>query len=99
MDVIDSTALRAHPELDFFIADLSKVRDISENPIPIDPERAFRDAMLDAGITPPDYLEPDGEIHRFHVEGDKRGTKNGWYLLHLDEVPAGHFGCHKRELS
>ncbi|KZZ58849.1 hypothetical protein A3762_06660 [Oleiphilus sp. HI0125] len=26
--------------------------------------------------------EPDGQIHRVHIAGDKRGTKNGYYVLH-----------------
>lgn len=37
----------------------------------------------------------DGSLHRVHVNGDKRGTRNGWYLLHLDGVPAGAFGSWK----
>ena len=53
---------------------------------------AFRDAMHGAGIAPPDRIEPDGLLHRFHVEGDRAGSLNGWYLLHLDGRPAGGFG-------
>lgn len=35
----------------------------------------------------------DGKPHHFHVPGDKRSEKNGWYSLHLDEDPAwGSFG-------
>lgn len=51
----------------------------------------FRAAMLAAGLTPPDAIHADGRIHRF-LEGDKRGNKNGWYVLHLDRRPAGAFG-------
>lgn len=57
-----------------------------------DPIDAFRDAMADGGVPPPDHINPDGRLHRFHVEGDKCGSHNGWYLLHLDKVPAGAFG-------
>lgn len=53
---------------------------------------AFRNAMLDAGLTPPDAIHADGRMHRFHVEGDKRGSKNGWYVLHIDRRPSGAFG-------
>lgn len=37
-------------------------------------------------------------IERFHVEGDKPGSKNGWYVLHTDFPPVGLFGCHKRNI-
>lgn len=56
---------------------------------------AFRDAMHGAGITPPDRIEPDGALHRFHVEGDRAASLNGWYLLHLDGRAAGAFGSWK----
>lgn len=58
----------------------------------------FRTAMLDAGLTPPDVIEADGQLHRFHVEGDKRGSRNGWYALHLDGRAAGVFGSWKTGL-
>lgn len=51
----------------------------------------FKSAMLDAGINTQDRIIPDGKLHRFHVEGDKSGTKNGAYILHLDGKPAGFF--------
>lgn len=38
---------------------------------------------------------PDGEIHRFYVPGDKPGTKNGWYILFLEGIPAGVYGTWK----
>ncbi|OJZ21176.1 MAG: hypothetical protein BGP21_10730 [Thiobacillus sp. 65-29] len=34
----------------------------------------------------------DGRIHRYRVEGDKPGSKNGWYALHLDPIPHGAVG-------
>lgn len=58
----------------------------------------FRTAMLDAGLTPPDVIEADGQLHRFHVEGDKGGSRNGWYALHLDGRAAGVFGSWKTGL-
>ena len=58
----------------------------------------FRTAMLDAVLTPPDVIEADGQLHRFHVEGDKRGSRNGWYALHLDGRAAGVFGSWKTGL-
>ena len=58
----------------------------------------FRTAMLDAGLTPPEAIEADGQLHRFHVEGDKGGSRNGWYALHLDGRAAGVFGSWKTGL-
>ena len=58
----------------------------------------FRAAMRDAGITPPDMIDADGQLHRFHVEGDKAGSKNGYYVLHLDGRAAGGFGSWKTGL-
>lgn len=59
----------------------------------------FRTAMLDAGLACRGEIIPDGKLHRLHIEGDKRGTRNGWYVLHLDGVPAGAFGSWKLGLS
>ncbi len=49
----------------------------------------FQAAMLDQGITPPDTLVGDSVLHRFYVEGDRKGTLNGAYTLHLDAWPSG----------
>jgi len=60
-----------------------------------DPVSAFQSAMADAGLVCPDFLNGDGNLHRFRVEGDKNGSKNGWYTLHLDGLPSGAFGSWK----
>lgn len=49
----------------------------------------FQAAMLNHGINPPPNLIGDSALHRFHVEGDKRGTLNGAYILHCDNKPSG----------
>ncbi|KPU60343.1 toprim domain protein [Pseudomonas fluorescens] len=55
----------------------------------------FRDA-LQAVFGPLDWLPtPDGAIHRFHVPGDKPGTRNGWYVLFVDDIACGVFGSWK----
>ncbi len=66
-----------------------------------DVQALFLDAMRDAGITPPNPAEivGDGALHRFHIDGDKRGTRNGWAVLHLDGVPSGAFGSWKAGFS
>lgn len=56
----------------------------------------FRQAMESYDLHFKDELVGDGRIHRIHIEGDKPGSRNGWYLLHLDGKPAGVFGCKKR---
>lgn len=60
------------------------------------PETQLRDAMLAAGLNPPDEIHFDGKIHRFR-SGTKgspgHGDKPGWYLVFGDGIPAGRFGC------
>jgi putative DNA primase/helicase len=51
----------------------------------------FRAAMTSAGMVTRDPIIADGTLHRVYVEGDKSGTKNGAYVLHLDGNPAGYF--------
>jgi putative DNA primase/helicase len=55
----------------------------------------FRDAMTAAGVPYSGTIEADGVRHRFQVDTDKRGKKNGWLILHLDGKPAGAFGTWK----
>lgn len=57
-----------------------------------DPIEQFRTAILAAGLTSPDEINPDGQLHRFSTNG-RRGDDSGWYVLHLDGLPAGAFGC------
>jgi len=63
----------------------------------------FESAMRSAGIVP---VFPrgggievgptaDGNPRRFHVDGDSKGTRNGWYILFADGIPAGEFGSWK----
>ncbi|WP_197023817.1 DUF3987 domain-containing protein [Microbulbifer sp. HZ11] len=61
------------------------------------PTDDFRQAMLAAGLEPPDHINADGELHRFGMNGDT-GTPC-WYSLHIDDNPAGAFGCHKRDIN
>lgn len=83
------------------MADLSKVLGGPWSPPPekriAPPEEQLRDAMLSAGLEPPDELLLDGKIHRFKSgtkgSGSHGGDKPGWYLIFGDGVPAGRFGC------
>jgi len=56
----------------------------------------FRRAMADEEIIVSGDIDADGKIHRTYVDGDAKGSKNAWFILHLDEHPAGAFGCNKR---
>lgn len=58
----------------------------------------FRDAMAGAGLTPPEQIEADGQLHRFSSNG-RRGDMAGWYCLHADDNPAGIFGCWRQGFS
>lgn len=59
------------------------------------PEDQLRDAMLGAGLEPPDEIYLDGKLHRFR-SGTKgkggHGDKTGWYVCFSDGIPAGRFG-------
>lgn len=51
----------------------------------------FRSAMADAGIITDDPIIPDGLLHRIHIEGHSRGSRNGCYILHVDIRVNGWF--------
>ena len=53
-------------------------------------------AMRSAGIATKADIIADGMVRRFHVEGDRPGSKNGWYILHIDDAPYGEFSTWKR---
>ena len=60
------------------------------------PDVQLREAILNAGLLPPEDLLIDGKLHRFR-SGTKgkpgHGDKPGWYLVFPDGIPAGRFGC------
>jgi len=60
---------------------------------------SFRNTMLQTGIINDNEIIPDGVLHRFHINGDKRASKNGWYVLYLDGFPSGVFGNWKSSIS
>ena len=55
----------------------------------------FREAMAAVGIVCAGDIIADGKIHRFHVEDDKPGKRNGWYCFFGDSIPAGSYGSWK----
>ncbi len=58
----------------------------------------FRDAIISKGITPPKTIIADGELHRFSTNGKPSDT-SGWYIFHLDGIPAGSFGDWRKGIS
>jgi putative DNA primase/helicase len=57
----------------------------------------FLDFMRCEGVEPQDSARfcqeiTSGEVIRFDCVGEKRGRKNGWAKLYLDDRPAGAFG-------
>jgi len=58
-------------------------------------EDDFKNAITYAGLATKDTIVADGRIHRFHVNGDKAGSKNGWYVLYSDNISVGSFGSWK----
>jgi len=61
----------------------------------------FLEVMASNGLVPymPLDIEITGEIKRFRVEGDKLGSKNGWYILFNDGFLCGSFGNWKTGLT
>lgn len=59
----------------------------------------FRDEMLNSGIIPPKQIIGGGRLYRFHIEGDKHHSKNGWYVFYEDSNPSGAFGSWKSGIN
>ncbi len=61
------------------------------DPVIAPPEVQFRDAMLEAGIQPPDEIILDGQIRRFRTD-NKRTDRSGWYVGYADGICTMIFG-------
>ncbi len=59
------------------------------------PQSDFKAAMDAAGLQMKEIIIPDGKLYRAHIEGDRPGSKNGWYVLYGEGLPAGSFGSWK----
>lgn len=59
---------------------------------PFEAEEAFRTKLREAGLVPPDGLRADGKLVRIDVDGKKPGKRDGFYVFHLDGIPAGAYG-------
>ena len=53
----------------------------------------LRNYASKVGVTLPEIIVDSGEIQRFHVRGEKRGSSNGWYIFNsTHNVCRGVFG-------
>ena len=59
---------------------------------------AFQSAIGDAGLGVVDVV-PDTQLHRFYVDSDRAGSKNGWYVFYPHGVASGAFGSWKTGTS
>jgi phage/plasmid primase-like uncharacterized protein len=82
------------------MADLSNILGGPWSPPPekivSSPEEQLINAIISAGLEPPDRVVFDGKLHRFKTGtkgSSKGGDKSGWYVVFGDGVPAGRFGC------
>ena len=56
-------------------------------------EVQFKAAMEGSGLTPPNQIILDGEIHRFKADATKKGfDRSGWYVGFSDGIPSGAYG-------
>lgn len=53
--------------------------------------QCFQDSMQQSGIVLDGEITADGLLHRAHILGQKPGSLNGAYVLHLDGKPAGYW--------
>jgi len=58
-------------------------------------EQLFRKAMADKGIETKDTIICDMRLHRFYIDGDKVGSKNGWYIVYPNRPVMGVLGSWK----
>ena len=56
------------------------------------PQFQLYDEIVASGLTPPDNIIMDGELHRFSSNGNKKDLA-GWYVAHDGQIPAAAFGC------
>lgn len=61
-------------------------------------ERQLLSYMAKLGVSPASYerLQFDGELHRYDIDEDKRGSNNGAYRIYTDGIPAGFVQDWKR---
>jgi putative DNA primase/helicase len=72
---------------------------VNTNPVE-DFAAAARDYLLSCGQEPPpEFHWNTPKFVRYHVEGDRKGSKNGWYRGYFDDYPVLFFGSWKTGIS
>ncbi|VEG89821.1 zincin-like metallopeptidase domain-containing protein [Legionella spiritensis] len=57
----------------------------------LSPADEFKEALISLGaIVTGDHPVMDGKTHRIQMDDDKHGEKAGFYVAHLDGIPAGY---------
>jgi len=57
----------------------------------LSPADEFKEVLISLGaIVSGEHLLMDSKPHRISMEGDKNGEKAGFYVAHLDGIPAGY---------
>ena len=56
----------------------------------------FLSDMAEQGMECHEDIIDDGHFHAFSTNGDKGGKRSGRYFLRMDGVPAGYYGCWRR---
>lgn len=76
---------------------IEKIKDwLPENQISpenksLSPADEFKEALISLGaIVTGDHPIMDGKTHRIQMDDDKHGEKAGFYVAHLDGIPAGY---------
>lgn len=59
----------------------------------------FAKHILANGFSCPDLPIDDGVYHRFHIAGDKPGSKSGWYVLNGGAAPTGAYGSWRSDIK
>lgn len=70
-------------------------------PMEQDTVAAFLSAMEAAGMRPAEPIADrlGSDLIRFACDGDGKGKRNGWAILHMDATPAGAFGNYRLQIS
>jgi phage/plasmid primase-like uncharacterized protein len=65
-----------------------------------DPEVQVKDAMIIAGLNPPEHIIFDGNLHKFisGTTGTGKYKRPGWYVMHDGSIKAGMFGCFRADV-
>jgi phage/plasmid primase-like uncharacterized protein/archaellum biogenesis ATPase FlaH len=75
---------------------MANITEIWKDKKPVDPpDIQLRNAIVDAGLEPPNEIIFDGRIHRFASGSSGRSNrtdKSGWYVAFGDGICAGKFG-------